>query len=263
MAVRFTILGSGSKGNCAYLEAGETRLLIDAGFSAKQIRSRLATLGRAPEGLTGVLVTHEHMDHIGGLGTLCSQTGTRIYANRLTVEAIQVKFPTARLEFSLFETGSTFQVGEVEVKSFNVPHDAMDPVGFLLRTTAGTIGFLTDLGHSTRLVVERMREANLLVLESNYDEQMLQQDTDRPPSIKQRIRSRHGHLSNTAAAGVAVEVAWPLLSQIFLGHLSQGCNSPELARSTVEAALTEAGITHIRVRNTSQDTPCETVCLGD
>jgi phosphoribosyl 1,2-cyclic phosphodiesterase len=198
--VRFTILGSGSSGNCAYLEAGETRLLIDAGFSAKQIRERLASIGRAPEGLTGILVTHEHGDHICGLGTLCSRTGTRIYANRLTAEAIRRQFPDSRLEFGLFETGSTFTLGEVEVRTFSVPHDAMDPVGFLLATDSGNIGFLTDLGHATKLILERVRKANLLVLEANHDLKLLQEDTRRPWSTKQRILSRHGHLSNDAAA---------------------------------------------------------------
>ena len=261
MSVRFTILGSGSSGNCAYLEAGETRLLIDAGFSAKQIRERLASIGRAPENLTGILITHEHGDHICGLGTLCSRTGTRIYANRLTVEAIQRQFHGTRLEFSLFETGATFALGEVEVRTFSVPHDAMDPVGFLLSTRAGNIGFLTDLGHATRLILERVRPSNLLVLEANHDLKRLQEDTKRPWSTKQRILSRHGHLSNDAAAAVATEVATPDLRRIYLGHLSRDCNSPELAHRTVAGALAKAGATHIEVANTSQETPCATVEL--
>jgi phosphoribosyl 1,2-cyclic phosphodiesterase len=259
--VRFTILGSGSSGNCAYLESGETRLLIDAGFSAKQIRERLATIGRAPEGLTGILVTHEHGDHICGLGTLCSRTGTRIYANRLTAEAIRRQFPDSRLEFGLFETGAAFTLGDVEVRTFSVPHDAMDPVGFLLATSSGNIGFLTDLGHATKLILERVRKANLLVLEANHDLKLLQEDTRRPWSTKQRILSRHGHLSNDAAAAVATEVATAELRRIYLGHLSRDCNSPDLAQRVVAGALSKAGATHIEVANTSQDTPCATAEL--
>lgn len=180
MAVHFTILGSGSAGNCAYLEVGETRLLIDAGFSAKQIRERLASIGRVPEGLTGILITHEHGDHIKGLGTLAEKTGTRIYANRFTHEAIRREFSSARLDTATFETGATFTLGEVEVRTFSVPHDAADPVGFLLATPAGNIGFLTDLGHATKLILERVKPSNLLVLEANYDVRLLQEDTRAP-----------------------------------------------------------------------------------
>ena len=261
MSVRFTILGSGSSGNCAYLEAGETRLLIDAGFSAKQIRERLAGIGRAPEGLTGILVTHEHGDHICGLGTLCGKTGTPIYANRFTAEAIQRQFDGTRFDFRLFETGAGFDFADVAVQTFSVPHDAMDPVGFVLRTSGGVIGFLTDLGHATKLIVERVRASNLLVLEANHDLKLLQEDTRRPWSTKQRILSRHGHLSNEAAAKVAVEIAHPGLRRIYLGHLSRDCNSPELAHRTVSAALAAAGAGHVEVANTSQETPCATVEL--
>jgi phosphoribosyl 1,2-cyclic phosphodiesterase len=263
MSVRFTILGSGSSGNCAYLEAGETRLLIDAGFSAKQIRERLAGIGRTPEALTGILVTHEHGDHICGLGTLCSKAQVPIYANRFTAEAIQKQFANTRFEFRLFETGAGFHVGEVETRTFSVPHDAMDPVGFLLETSAGNIGFLTDLGHATKLILERVKTSNLLVLEANHDLKLLQEDTRRPWSTKQRILSRHGHLSNEAAAKVAVEVAHEGLRRIYLGHLSRDCNSPELAHRTVSKALEAAGIRHIDVANTSQETPCSTVVLGE
>ena len=261
MPVRFTILGSGSGGNCAYLEAGDTRLLIDAGFSAKQIRERLASIGRAPEGLTGILVTHEHGDHIQGLGTLCGKTGTPIYANRFTREVIERQF-RHRLEFRVFETGAGFTVGEVEIQSFSVPHDAMDPVGFLLRTAAGNLGFLTDLGHATKLILERVRTAHVLVLEANHDLKLLQEDTKRPWSTKQRILSRHGHLSNEAAAEVAVELAGTQLKRIYLGHLSRDCNRPELARRIVSNRLREVGAGHILLEDTSQERRCETLEFG-
>ena len=262
MSVQFTILGSGSGGNCAYLEAGETRLLIDAGFSARQIRERLAGIGRAPEGLTGILVTHEHGDHIRGLGTLCGKTGTPIYANRFTREAIEKEFPGARMNFAVFETGGTFALGEVEVQTFSVPHDAMDPVGFFLRTAAGNIGFLTDLGHATKLILERVKAANILVLEANHDLKLLQDDTRRPWALKQRILSRHGHLSNEAAAEVAAQLAHADLHRIYLGHLSRDCNRPELAHKTVFSRLQAIGATHISVDNTSQDKPCPTLPLA-
>lgn len=256
--VAFTILGSGSGGNCAYLEAGSTRLLIDAGFSARQIRTRLASIGRTPEGLSGILITHEHGDHISGLGTLCASTGIPIYANRLTREAIARQF-NARLEFRVFETGATFGLGDVEVQSFSVPHDAIDPVGFVLRTAAGDLGFLTDLGHATKLVVERVRTSRVLVLEANHDLKLLQEDTRRPWGTKQRILSRHGHLSNDAAAEVAVELAAGPLERIYLGHLSRDCNRPELAHRTVARRLEQVGARHVALENTSQDAPNPTL----
>lgn len=259
--VRFTILGSGSGGNCAYLEAGETRILIDAGFSARQIRERLARIGRAPEGLSGILVTHEHGDHIQGLGTLCGKLDVPVFANRFTAEAV-ARQCTSRPRFQIFETGSSFAVGDVEVDAFSVPHDAMDPVGFLLRTAAGNIGFLTDLGHATRLVLERVRPAHVLVLESNHDLRLLQDDTRRPWSTKQRILSRHGHLSNDAAAEVAVELASDHLGRIYLGHLSRDCNRPELAFAAVRSRLDAAGAGRIAVENTSQAEPSPTLELG-
>lgn len=259
MAVRFTILGSGSGGNCAYLEAGETRLLIDAGFSARQIRERLASIGRSPEGLSGILITHEHGDHIQGLGVLAGRLRVPVYANRLTREAIERQFPEARIPFVQFETGAVFPLGGVEVRTFSVPHDAMDPVGFVLSTSGGDVGFLTDLGHATRLIVERVRSVHWLVLEANHDLRLLQEDLKRPWSTKQRILSRHGHLSNEAAAELVAQLAPGNLRRIYLGHLSRDCNRPELARKAVRSRLDALGMPGIEVHDTSQETPCPTL----
>ena len=259
--VRFTILGSGSGGNCAYLETDETRLLIDAGFSARQIRQRLAAIERSPESLNGILVTHEHSDHIQGLAVLCGKLQIPVYCNRLTQDAIQFAVK-ARLEFRRFETGASFSLGDVGVDTFSVPHDAQDPVGFLLRTPGGNIGFLTDLGHATRLVLERVRPANVLVLETNHDLRLLQDDTRRPWSVKQRILSRHGHLCNEAAADVAREVMSAELRHLYLGHLSRDCNRPELAHAVMSRRMAEIGATQVRVASTSQESASETLTLN-
>lgn len=261
MSVQFTILGSGSGGNCAYLETPGVRLLIDAGFSAKQIRERLAGIGRSPETLTGVLVTHEHIDHIRGLGVLTRKLDVPVYCNRLTREAAESVLE-CRLRTAQFETGAVFEIGDVTVETFSVPHDAQDPVGFLFRGPGGNVGFLTDLGHATRLVLERVRPANVLVLEANHDLRLLQEDVKRPWSTKQRILSRHGHLSNEAAAEVATQIASAELTRIYLGHLSRDCNRPELAHRAVSERLKVLGATHIQLENTSQDAPCATVVLG-
>jgi phosphoribosyl 1,2-cyclic phosphodiesterase len=261
VSVHFTILASGSSGNCAYLETPSTRLLIDAGLSARQIRQRLLTLNRAPEGLQGILITHEHSDHVQGLAVLASRLRIPVYCNRLTRDAIASEL-SGDLPFQIFTTGSTFEIGDVTVENFSIPHDAQDPVGFLLRTTEGNIGFLTDLGHATRLVVERVRPANVLVLEANHDLKLLQEDVRRPWSVKQRIASRHGHLCNEAAAAVAEQVASAHLGHLYLGHLSRDCNRPELAHRVVQDRLQQAGAGHIRLTTASPNTPCATVTLG-
>ena len=262
MSARFTILASGSSGNCAYLESDDTRLLIDAGLSARQIRQRLLGIGRTPENLSGILITHEHSDHVQGLGVLASKLNLPIYCNRLTKEAIESQFKGTRFEFRLFSTGACFDLGCVGVDTFSVPHDAYDPVGFLLRTSGGNIGFLTDLGHATKLVIERVRSARCLVLEANHDLKLLQDDTKRPWSVKQRIVSRHGHLSNEAAAEVAVQIVSAELQHLYLGHLSGDCNRPELAHRVVSQGLAKTGATHVHVQVASQETPCPTLVLG-
>jgi len=256
--VRLTILGSGSAGNCAYLETDETRVLIDAGFSFRQIRQRLASIGRTPENLTGILITHEHSDHIQGLKALTEKLRVPIYCNRATKETIEFQLQR-RLESRLFETGSSFELGDVLVETFMVPHDAQDPVGFLLRTAAGNIGFLTDLGHATRLVLERVRPANVLVLEANHDVKLLQECAHRPWSLKQRILSRHGHLSNEAAADAAEQVMSTNLRHLYLGHLSRECNRPDLAYRVMAERIQRIGANHVHLQMTSQKEPSATL----
>ena len=161
----------------------------------------------------------------------------------------------------LFITGGSFDLGDVTVDTFAIPHDACDPVGFLVRTAAGNIGFLTDLGHATKLVVERIRTANVLLLEANHDVKMLQDDPRRPWSLKQRILSRHGHLSNESAADVAEQILSSSLRRLYLGHLSRDCNRPELALQAVAGRLERLGGTHVWVEPTSQDVPNATFTL--
>ena len=258
--MKLTILGSGSAGNCAYLETDETRLLIDAGLSGRQIRERLASIGRTPELLHGILITHEHSDHVQGLTTLSAKLRIPLFCNRLTQEAIENQLNT-RFDCRIFSTGASFEVGDVAVDTFSVPHDASDPVGFLVRTNAGNIGFLTDLGHATNLVIERVRTANVLLLETNHDLKLLQEDTKRPWSIKQRILSRHGHLSNDDAAGVVEQIVSSELRHLFLGHLSRDCNQPERAIDAVSERLQKMGACHVRIEAASQDVPCSTLSL--
>lgn len=254
-----TILGSGSGGNCTYIESGDTRILVDAGFSARQTRARLASISRAPEGLTGILITHEHVDHINGLPALAGKLGIPVYCNRLTREALEFQLEV-KFDCRIFSTGSSFDIGELSVDTFTIPHDASDPVGFLIHTPAGNIGFLTDLGHATKLALERVKSATALLLETNHDLKMLQEST-RPWSLKQRIAGRHGHLSNLDAADALEKIMSDGLVQLYLGHLSRECNLPELANSVIMDRLETMAARHVEVELTHQGKPCRTFCL--
>ena len=242
------------------METTEARILVDAGFSARQIRQRLATIGKTPENLTGILITHEHVDHVQGLSVLAQKLNVPIYCNRPTYDAIQFQLGV-KLDCRLFTTGASFEIGDVQIETFSIPHDAQDPVGYLLRTNGTNIGFLTDLGHTTKLVLERVRSANVLVLESNHDIKMLQDCPRRPWSLKQRILGRHGHLSNEAAAETAQEIMSADLRHLFLGHLSRECNKPELAQSVMTQRLQKIGATHVALTVARQDVPCPTLSL--
>jgi phosphoribosyl 1,2-cyclic phosphodiesterase len=260
VAVKFTILGSGSGGNCAYLETDEARILVDAGFSPRQIRQRLASIGRAPENLTAILITHEHNDHVYGLTGIAQKLNIPIYCNRATKEAFEFQLET-KFNCNLFETGASFEIADLLVDTFAIPHDAQDPVGFLLHTGAGNVGFVTDLGHVTKLVLERTRGANVLVLESNHDVKMLQDSVRRPWSLKQRILGRHGHLSNDAAAEAVAQIMSAGLKHLYLAHLSRECNKPDLAHRIMSERLQQIGATHVHLQLTAQDVPCETLKL--
>jgi phosphoribosyl 1,2-cyclic phosphodiesterase len=228
-----TVLGSGSSGNCALVETPKCRLLIDGGLSARQMAVRLAQCGVNPIEIDAILLTHEHHDHVCGIDVWFKQFSTPIYCNSLTAEILRKSSPELKKDWRIFCTGSDFTIKDLTIQTFPVPHDAVEPVGFVLHHGGYGLGFLTDLGCATRLVYERVRQVHTLVIETNHDEKLLQNDTKRPWSVKQRIMSRHGHLSNLAAANVIAELLGTNLRRAVLGHLSSDCNSPELAVRTV------------------------------
>jgi phosphoribosyl 1,2-cyclic phosphodiesterase len=229
-----TVLGSGSAGNCALIATSRCRLLVDAGFSARQITQRLESIGLRPENLDGILITHEHADHVAGLDVLCRRFCVPVYSNPLTAETLRrgtlAEFPN----WNLFATGAVFSVKDIEIQSFYVPHDAVDPTAFVFTADDGSIGFLTDLGYTPKLAMERIRQVDTLVIETNHDERLLQEDSKRPWSVKQRILSRHGHLSNEAAAKLVAAVAGHRLRRVVLSHLSRDCNRADLALRTMQ-----------------------------
>lgn len=237
-----TILGSGSAGNCAFVESDGCRLLIDGGLSARQITTRLASLGVEAASLDGILLTHEHCDHVAGIRVLCKQNALPVYCTRLTAETLRRAELAAHGDVRQFQAGADFVIKDIAIHAFSVPHDAVDPVGFVFHHGTESLGFLTDLGFCTKLAMERVRGVSTLLIETNHDEKLLQNDTRRPWSVKQRIMSRHGHLSNTAAATVLSELLEHGLQRAVLGHLSRDCNTPELAVGEVRTRFAAAGV---------------------
>jgi phosphoribosyl 1,2-cyclic phosphodiesterase len=235
------MLGSGSAGNCALVSTDHCRILIDGGLSARQIVTRLEQCGVAPYQIDGVLLTHEHGDHVCGLEVLCRKFAIPIYCNAQTAEAIRCESLTEHRNWRLFRTGAEFTICDILVQTFPVPHDAVEPVGYAFHAANRGLGFITDLGYPTKMLIERLREVHTLVIETNHDEKLLQNDLHRPWPVKQRIMSRHGHLSNAAAASLIEQLLPGKIERVVLGHLSRDCNTPELASEVVRTQIERNG----------------------
>ena len=247
------MLGSGSAGNSALVATDHCKILIDGGLSARQIVLRLEQSGVRPEELDGVLLTHEHGDHVCGLEVLCRRFDVPIYANALTAEAVRYDCVLDRhRNWRIFRTGAEFSICDITVQPFSVPHDAVDPIGFAFHAGSSSLGFITDLGSVTKMIVERLRQVHTLVIETNHDEKLLQNDKHRPWPVKQRIQSPHGHLSNTVAAGVIEQLLPAKIERVVLGHLSRDCNTPTLALRTVSESLAKCGKIDIELHCATQ-----------
>ncbi len=241
------MLGSGSSGNSALVRTEHCRILIDGGLSARQLVVRLEQCGVAPEQLDGVLLTHEHGDHVCGLEVFCRKYALPIYCTAQTAEAIRLSNLSEHRNWRIFRTGAEFNLCDILVQTFPVPHDAVDPVGYAFSAGGGTLGFITDLGYATKMLIERLREVHTLVIETNHDEKLLQADPHRPWPVKQRIMSRHGHLSNAAAAGVIEQLLPGKIERVVLGHLSRECNTPALAENAVRTQIERAGRSDLEI----------------
>jgi phosphoribosyl 1,2-cyclic phosphodiesterase len=254
--IEFTILGSGSGGNAALVRAPGGLLLLDAGLSAAQLTGRLAAAGVQPGDLDGVLLTHEHGDHTRGLEVFTRKFRVPVLTNAMTRAVLRDAIP-GNVVWKTIPCGEPFAFAGFEIEAFRVPHDAVDPVGFVLRAGGASLGVLSDLGHATSLVRAKVRSLDALFIEANYDVRMLAEDTKRPWSTRQRIASRHGHLSNDQTAEIVMEAASAGLQRIVLGHLSRDCNTPAAARDRVCAALDTVNCLHAAVDCASQDEPTD------
>lgn len=231
----FCPLASGSKGNAIYLGTEQTKILIDAGISAKALISRLAEINVDIGEIDAILITHEHGDHIQGLKVLAFNYGIPVFANQETAKAI-AGFLGNCPKFKIFSTGDTFEYGDLEIRPFSVQHDTLDPVAFAIRTGSFKLGFCTDLGFVTSLVQHELRDCDYLYVEANHEPSMVHASS-RPMVYKNRVLSRHGHLSNQDCGKLLAEVATPKLKHVHLAHLSSECNAPETALSTIKEIL--------------------------
>ncbi len=243
--MKFSVLSSGSKANATIVECGSTRLLIDCGLSARRLEERLAEVKIEPETISGILVSHEHSDHVLGLSVFSRRHRIPVFMNDLTHRAYKDGVRNHKIfkweSFSAGPSSPTSQctIGGVDVSTFSIPHDAADPIGFKLHFEGLTLVHCTDLGRVTRLVNENISGAHAMVLESNHDEELLQA-CEYPWDLKERIRSTHGHLSNHAAGALIGAQMEGTLGQVVLAHLSEHSNTPEVALATVRSYLSES-----------------------
>jgi phosphoribosyl 1,2-cyclic phosphodiesterase len=229
------VLASGSKGNSIYVSDGETALLVDAGLSGIEIERRMAAAGLRPDELGAIIVSHEHSDHIRGVGVLSRRYELPVYISAQTQRATGSQLGRLH-EVCPFEIGRPFNIDSLTIHPFSTSHDAEDPAGFTLSRNGQKVGIATDLGIATGMVRHHLRECNLLVLEANHDPDMLI-NGPYPWPLKQRIKSRNGHLSNEDSGDLLAEIRHDGLCHVVLAHLSETNNTPERALRAVEQAL--------------------------
>ena len=233
--MRFASIGSGSEGNGLVVEAGVTRVLIDCGFGVRDTAARLTRIGVAPESLTAILVTHEHGDHVCGVPAFAARYRIPVWITFGTLEMVGDRFGGVERVCG-FDSHDSFAIGDLEVRPFPVPHDAREPVQFVVSNGARRLGVLTDIGSTTRYVEASLSGCDALVLECNHDLEMLAR-SDYPAPLKDRIAGRFGHLHNEGAAALLAALDTTRLTHIVAAHLSQQNNTPERARAALAGAL--------------------------
>src|SRR5271154_2958517 len=258
MGVSVSVLASGSRGNCALVATRATRILVAAGLSGRETFKRLKALGERTEDISAILITHEHSDHVNGLQRLANKLKVPVFItasthhawNRAMRDEAGVLPELPKSEH--FSSGRGFRIGDIEVMPFTIPHDAIDPVGFTFRAEGIKIGVATDLGYMPASVRDHLRGCSVLVMESNHDVEMLRSGPY-PWSVKQRVMSRVGHLSNDALAEFFTSDYDGGAEYLVLAHLSEQNNHPEIARAAAEQALGGSlGLWHNRVLLASQ-----------
>lgn len=256
LGFRLTVLGSGSSGNCSLVSFGDTRILIDAGFSGKEICRRMELAGIEPNGLDAILVTHEHSDHIKSCHTLSRKFEAPIFCTAGTYDAVISEKP----HFGWQEVipGRSFNVGKMCVHPISLPHDAADPIGFRVECEGRVLGHMTDFGYASALVKESLKGCDALLVEANHDLDMLK-DGPYPWYLKQRIAGRLGHLSNEGFYEMLPEILHDDISHLVIAHMSRTNNDPRLVSFQTKRILRRMGLSDLSFSIAEQDIPLDTV----
>lgn len=267
MGVSVSVLASGSRGNSTVIESSQARILVDAGISCRETFKRLKSIGLDPRSLSAVVITHEHSDHVSGLAALAKKLNVPVFMTGATHQAWarSLRDEAGQLpklqKLEIFSAGRSFQIADVTVTAFTIPHDAADPVGFTFRAEGTKIAIATDLGYMPVSVCDHLRKCDVLIIESNHDLEMLRVGPY-PWSVKQRVMSRVGHLSNESLAQFFATDYDRSASYIVLAHLSEQNNHPEVARKAAEDALgPQRTLIENRIMLAAQDAPAETIRL--
>ncbi|MDA0745389.1 MAG: MBL fold metallo-hydrolase [bacterium] len=251
--MKVCVLASGSAGNSIFVQHGTTRVLVDAGLAGKRIEERLNAVEVDPASLQGIVVSHEHSDHIHGVGVLARRFGLPVYMTEGTLQASKKTFRgTERVR--TFANDEIFAIGDLEFQPYALSHDAADPVNFVVDGGGSRLGIATDMGVVTQLVYQRLRNADLVILESNYDRELLM-NGPYPWDLKRRISGNRGHLPNDRAAETLSDLAVEGLQQAVLAHLSDKNNRPDLASEACRAGLTGRGVRDFLLTVAEQDRP--------
>ena len=267
MGVSVSVLASGSRGNSTVIESSQARILVDVGISCRETFKRLKSIGFDPRSLSAILITHEHSDHVNGLATLAKKLNVPVFMTGATHQAWARsqrdeagELPKLQ-KLEIFSAGRSFQIADVTVTAFTIPHDAADPVGFTFRAEGTKVAIATDLGYVPASVCDHLRKCDVLIIESNHDLEMLRVGPY-PWSVKQRVMSRVGHLSNESLAQFFASGYDKSASYIVLAHLSEQNNHPEVARKAAEDALgPQRTLIENRILLAAQDAPAETIRL--
>lgn len=240
--MKFCSLYSGSTGNSLFVQGNETKILVDAGVSAKKVVEGLSSIDVDINDINAIIVTHEHIDHIRSIGTLAKKYNIPVYANLGTWNGIENEKSVVNIENkNYFKVGEEIEIGDLKIKSFSTSHDAMDSCGFSIKNDDKKISIATDLGEMTKEVIENLKSSKFVLLESNYDPEVLR-CCSYPYSVKTRIAGIRGHLSNNEAGKTISQLIKYGLGNVMLGHLSKESNFPELAYKSVVNELVQNGM---------------------
>ena len=251
--MKVCVLASGSGGNSIFVQQGVTKVLVDAGLAGKRIEERLQAVDVAGADLHALVVTHEHSDHIHGVGVLARRFDLPVWMTRGTFEGSKKKFRgTERIR--IFDNDEGFDIGDLYFQPFSISHDAVDPVNFVVRSGQSALAIATDMGTVTQLVYQRIRGADLVIMETNYDRELLM-NGPYPWDLKQRISGNRGHLANEKAADTLCSLAQEGLQQAVLAHLSDKNNRPELAEGVCREDLKARGVNQFMLSVAEQERP--------